>query len=454
VTGEERVLGDESQERPVLEEGQALEFRIDDVGSSGEGVGRADGKVCFVNRAVPGDLVRARVERDRGRYATAEMIELVEPSPDRVTPACAHQPECGGCPLMVLDARRSLELKVRHLEQVLRRIGRVDLRVERAIASPRQLQYRGRVRFAVGSLPGVARIGYRARRDPEALIAVSSCEIGPPGAADLARELLRALPGGSGTLWPREIEVRASRSSGERMLVVHGPAGAWPGLQRAAHDLVRARTELAGVFRTVHAGGKRQRPALLAGRENMAERVAGIEVGLGASGFVQTNPGAAELVYGVASEYLDAGTDDRLLDLYCGAGLLGLVASGRGASLVGIDADRENVTRARSAARRAGRRDARFICADAARAAEMPGRGERFSLVSANPPRAGLSRAVARAIGRLGADVVVLVSCDAATLARDLRRLEEGGLSAERVTAVDMFPHTAHLETVVRLERR
>jgi len=446
---------EEPRPRPVP--GAEVELAIDDLGGEGEGVGRAHGFVVFVPGGVPGDRVRARVERVHRRFARAELLRVLEASPDRRQPSCPHQPACGGCPLMVLPEEVALRRKIRHLEETLRRIGRLALSTREVVPSPRALRYRGRVRLAVGP-PGVPELGYRPPGDPRGLVPVTDCLVAPAGAVPLASRFLAELARGGGVGpndWPSELEVRASFAEDRFLLVVHGPRRPGRRLRGVAEGVLLDENRLAGVV--LVAGGRgRPEPAVLAGRGRLEEEIAGVRVPLGPTSFLQVNPAAAESLYRLARERLHLDGEPRapLLDLYCGAGLGGLLGTPPGTAVTGVERSAEAVAAARGLAARAGREGCRFLAAPVEEVVTgLAAEGTRFPRVLLNPPRAGAGRDVLEAMAALQPRRIVLVSCHPATLARDAAILAGLGYAPRDLAAVDMFPQTAHLEAVLRFDR-
>ncbi len=434
-----------------------VELSVEDLGGGGEGVARAGGFVVFVPGTVPGDRVLARVTRRRRRFARAEAVRLLVPSPLRRTPPCPHQPACGGCPLMVLPEGEALARKVRHLEETLRRIGGIEVRVETRVPSPRALRYRGRVRLAVAP-SGPPAVGYRPPGDPRRLVPVTDCLLAPEGAVPLARELVARLargggPGPGGR--PREVEVRASLARGRFLLVLHGPRRPGRRLREVARGMVRREERLAGVV-AVPGGRRPGRPEVLAGAGQLVESIGGLEVPVGPTSFLQVNPAAAAALYHLVAERLEMPGEPGapLLDLYCGAGLGGLLGTGPGVPLTGVERSGEAVSVARLLARGRGRENARFLAAPVERAlARLAAEGARFPRVLVNPPRAGAGPGVLGGVAALGPRRIVLVSCHPATLARDGAILAGLGFRARDPAAVDMFPQTSHLEAVLRFDR-
>ncbi|MCU0232225.1 MAG: 23S rRNA (uracil(1939)-C(5))-methyltransferase RlmD [Acidobacteria bacterium] len=440
--------------------GARLAVAIEDLTSDGAGVARHEGWVLFVPGAVPGDRAEVRAGRARRGVVESTLLGLEQRSPDRVAPPCSLQAACGGCPLMVLGPEAQLALKVRHLAETLRRIGGWGApRIAPVVAAPSELRYRGRVRFAVAPRDGGPAIGFHPRGVGGGIVTVEDCLLAPEPSSRWARLLVTRLDAlsPSGAWWPREIESRHSFAERRGMLVLFGPPGPAPAAARAARELVADEPAVAGVVRVEGAPGRGGRETLLAGAAELVERIGGVEFELGATTFLQVHPAAAEALYVEVRRLLErsGSAPRRLLDLFCGAGAIGLLAAGPECEVLGIESHPATVERARRSARRAGRSRAVFRAADARSAAEELARaGERFELVTANPPRAGLGPALPEAIAALAPRAVVLVSCHPATLARDLRAFAAQGFEPAEIAAVDLFPQTPHLEAVARLVPR
>ena len=451
-------MGIDPQSRTPPPPGTLLELEVTGLSASGEGVGRVGGWVIFVPRTVPGDIARVRVSHRGKRFGRAGLEEVIRASASRRDPPCPHQAACGGCPLMVLDPAEGLRLKLEQLQQVLTRVGGIDRPVDRAISSPLSLGYRGRVRFALDLRGRSPRLGFRPPGRGEGLVAVDRCLLAPPRASELAHMILeQSWESGSGNRArgaPTHLEIRYSHAEDRYLAVWHTPPGPAGGMAAAAGRTLTEAEDLAGICRLATGSGADPRLTVLAGKDRLRERIGGFEVDYRATGFLQVNPLCAARLYRRAGAGLapEGRAPRRLLDLYCGVGLIGLHAATPETECLGVEVDAGSLRAAARAARRAGLPSFRFLRSDVERAlAELTARGERYEAVALNPPRQGAGETVPEAIRRLGARRVVVVSCHPAALARDLRRLLSIGFELTDVTAVDMFPQTAHLEVVASL---
>lgn len=362
---------------------------------------------------------------------------------------------------MVLDPAEGLRLKLEHLRQVLTRVGGIDRAADRTIRSPLPLAYRGRVRFALDLRGRRPRLGYRPSGSRDEVVAVERCFLAPARATELAHMVLdrwwRLGSQGRAPSAPTHLEIRHSRAEDRYLAVWHTPPGPARGLLAAAERTLGRLEDLVGVCRVVTGKGGATGLTVLAGRDRLRERIGGFEVDYLATGFLQVNALCAAQLYRQAAVGLAIGgrAPRRLLDLYCGAGLIALHAGTEATECLGVEVDGTSIRGAENAARRAGRPRFRFLRSDVEPVLEqLIARGETYEAVALNPPRQGAAEPVPRAIRRLGARRVVVVSCHPAALARDLRRLSSEGFELTDLTAVDMFPQTAHLEVVASLKRK
>jgi len=335
--------------------------------------------------------------------------------------------------------------------------GLVDPPVEPIRAAPRPLGYRNRVELVLGAGPdGSSSLGLHARHPEDGLVDVERCLL-QDRAANAVLSTIRSVVLPGTTREDRQghrVLIRRSEATGEILVGLWECGSPFPDAIALTRRLMGAHPEVSGVVRIRAAAGGRAgaRTEALAGRDWIEERVAGLCFRLPATSFLQVSAEGAEALSALVEE-LVVPRGISLLDLYCGVGVhaLRLVARGLAGSATGVDSDRQAVACGRDVALREGLA-VDLVPADVARfLSEAPGKPD---LVVANPPRAGMGRAVALALGSLGARAIVIVSCEPTTLARDLRTvLGAGPYRLSRVVPVDLFPQTAHVETVALLER-
>jgi 23S rRNA (uracil1939-C5)-methyltransferase len=367
---------------------------------------------------------------------------------------------------MVLAESEQHEWKGRILGDTLERIGRIETPArQKIIPAPASLGYRNKVEFSLGrAASGQKVLGLHSATEPGTLIDVPACAVQHDQANAVlgtAREFLLGsaddpAPSGSGAAEPRLV-IRRSWATAELLLVLRTSGPPMPGARELADFVSRRHPETSGVVQVTAKPGRRggARSEALSGRTWIEERLAGHRFKLPASTFLQINTEAARNLVRLVTKLAGPITGCAVLDLYGGVGTytFSLVRSGAARAVV-CDADAEAIECGRSAAREAKLDCIEFRHADAGPfLAAQDARKGRFDVVIANPPRTGLGRGVAKGIVELRAERVILVSCDPATLARDLRALVHGGYTLSQVTPVDMFPQTAHIEAVALLTR-
>ena len=423
---------------------------IVDLGHDGRGVARLGGKAVFVAGALPGETVRIRRQRRGRRHDEAELLEVVTASPERVTAPCPAFGRCGGCALQHLAPAAQIAAKGRQLLAELARIGRVTPERTLAPLTGPTLGYRRRARIGAKYLTrkGRAIVGFREQDSPH----LADLEACPVLAAPLDGMLgaLAALIGSLSipALVP-QIEVAVADAATVLVLRVLAPLG--PG---DAERLVAFAARHGVEFWLQEAGPDSARPLTGAGTA-LSYRLAGFDLtlGFGPLDFVQVNAALNERMVELALELLEPGRDEAVLDLFCGLGNFTLPLARHCGSVLGIEGDAALVARARDNAARNGLGNVRFKVANlAADLRGEPWAGERFARVLLDPPRAGAVE-VLPLVARSRPRRVVYISCHPGTLARDAGLLvHEHGFRLLAAGVMDMFPHTAHVESVAVFE--
>ena len=438
--------------------GDELELTVDALAFGGDGIARADGYVVFVAGAIPGDRVRARVFKAKRAYGHARVVELLEPSPERIPPAADHP----GAPWQVLPYERQLAAKAEQVEDALRRIGRLDgFTLEPIVPAVQEWRYRNKLEYSFGTGPdGGLVCGFHAPGRWDEIVALDDCLLASER-GNAAREQVLAWAraeglrahdrrSGEGTL--RNLVVREGRRTGEvqvRLVVAPG-ALPTPSLTAAvaADSLLVTTTDALGETTAL---GETE---LLAGSDAIEEELADLRFRISPLAFFQTNTEMAERLYGVAAELADLRGPERLFDLYSGSGTIGLVLSARVAQVYGVELVEESVADAINNARLNGIDNARFYAGDVRLALrELVEQAGRPDVVVVDPPRAGLSKKAVRRVIEAAPRKIVYVSCNPTTLAPNAAQLAEAGYALRRVRPVDMFPQTPHIECVAVLER-
>jgi 23S rRNA (uracil1939-C5)-methyltransferase len=455
----EAVSGAGPQERPRPRRGDELELRIDTLAFGGAGVARAEGYVVFVRDAVPGDRVLARIGKSKRAYAEAQVVELLEPSPERIAPRAAHP----GAPWQVLPYERQLEIKQEQVQDALHRLGRLSgFTLEPIVAAEQPWRYRNKLEYSFGrGASGELVCGFHAPGGWEEIVAIEDCLLASEAGNRVReqvlawgrREGLEPYDRRSGRGLLRNLVVREGRRTGQlQARLVTSPGS----IDR--ESLTGAVEGLAGLLWTRTAsvaestrGGETE---LLAGVEMIEEELAGLRIAISPEAFFQTNTEMAERLYRLAAEYAGLSGFERLYDLYCGIGTIGLVLAPRAAEVWGLELVEPAIADAIANAKRNEIDNVRFFAGDVRLALrELVERAGRPDVLVVDPPRSGLSPRIVRRIIEASPKRIVYVSCNPTTLAPNAAQLGEAGYALRRVRPVDMFPQTPHIECVALLER-
>ncbi|MBQ5799882.1 MAG: 23S rRNA (uracil(1939)-C(5))-methyltransferase RlmD [Oscillospiraceae bacterium] len=444
-----------------LAKNQEYIVTIDGYSNEGAGVARIDGCVVFVQGALRGERCRILILKVRKNMAFAKIVEHIETSPHRLAPDCPHFPRCGGCTYRHMEYAEELVLKRERVENNLRRIGGSNVAVEEILGAADTERYRNKTQYPISA---DGKVGfYRARShdvvDAECCLLVKS-------EAEAAAEALRIymgryhVPGydettGRGAL--RHLYVR-SNTKGECLICLLVNGTKLPKEDKLV-DLLRTACPTA-VGIVLGENTRRDNVILgesyrvLWGEDRLEDTLCGLTFRLSVPSFYQINHDQAERLYAKAIEYAELTGEETVLDLYCGAGTITLALAGHAKRVIGAEIVPEAIADAKENAARNGVQNAEFFCGDAAEiATKLAFEQLRPDVITVDPPRKGLAAETIDAVVSMQPRRVVYVSCDSATLARDVARFAEQGYRAVRACAVDMFPRADHVEAVVALVR-
>lgn len=429
-----------------------VEAEIENLSHDGRGIVRPGGKTVFVDNALPGERVRFRYTRMRGKFDEGRAVEILDASPDRVEPACAHTDICGGCSLQHLHPQRQIERKQQVLAEQLDHFG--GLKPEHwlePVTGP-VTGYRGKARLGVKYVDGrgTALVGFREKRN--SLVAdILQCEVLIPELGHRLAELRELVNGLDCRRRLPQIEVAAGEDA--LALVFRHMDPLSEADQRAITAFCRERRWHCylqpGNETTVH----RVWPE--SGAERLWYQHPDFDLSLGfhPCDFTQVNAVINRRMVKLALDLLDIGERDRVLDLFSGLGNFSLPAARRAGHVTGVELGESMVERGFENARHNGLDNLSFHAADLSRAPEPAGWAAReYDRVLLDPPRSGAAE-LTEWLARCGASKVVYVSCNPATLARDAGELKKRGFALTRAGVMDMFPHTTHVESIALLER-
>lgn len=448
---------------------------IVDCGTNGEGIGKADGFTVFVKDAVIGDQVTAKIMKAKKNYGYGRLMEILKPSPDRVEPICPSARQCGGCQLQALSYEKQLAFKAEKVRGHLERIGGFsDLPMEPIIGMDDPFHYRNKAQFPVGkNKEGHIITGFYAGRT-HSIIENRDCALGVPENQEILNRVVSYMEKyhiepydettGKGLI--RHIFTRCGYYTGQLMVCMIINGTSIPHQQ----ELVDSLREIPGMTSiTLNVNKKRNnvilgdQMKLLWGQEYITDKIGEISYQISPLSFYQVNPQQTWKLYSKALEYADLHGEETVWDLYCGIGTISLFLAQKAKYVRGVEIVPAAIEDARCNARLNHIENAEFYVGKAEEilpdyyekyAQDHPGETARADVIVVDPPRKGCDETLLDTIVEMQPKKVVYVSCDSATLARDLKYLCERGYQVESVCPVDMFPMTVHVETVCQLVLR
>lgn len=440
---------------------QIVELTVEGYGSEGEGVAHLpDGRVCFVPGALRGERCAVHLLKVGKTAAWGRVDRVLTPSPARRPSDCPVFSKCGGCALRHMSYEEELAFKRQKVQDALKRIGGVDIPVSEIYGAEDTLRYRNKVQFPVGADGAIG--FYRARSHQ--VVEAEDCLLQPEAARPLRAAVkdwmerfhIPPYREGEHKGLVRHLYLRFSAEEALVCLVVNGSS--LPHADELVETLRRACPTLTGI--TVNFNQEKTNVILgpesrtLWGRPYLDDTLRGLTFRLSVPSFYQVNHAQTEVLYGLALDFAGLTGTETVLDLYCGIGTITLCLAQRAGKVYGAEVVSSAVEDARANAERNGIENVEFLRGDAADiAARFAADGIRPQVICVDPPRKGLAESVVDSIAGMGPERVVYVSCDPATLARDVKRFGERGYAPVRAVAVDLFPRTSHVETVVLLSR-
>ncbi len=456
-----------------MQKNDELILKIEDMGVDGAGIGKADGMTFFVKDAVIGDVVRAKIIKLKKTYGYARLMELLEASPDRVEPKCPYYRQCGGCQIQALSYEKQLEFKESKVRNNLERIGGfAEIPMEPIVGMENPYHYRNKAQFPVGTdKDGHIVTGFYAGRT-HTIIPNRDCALGLP----VNREILdividfmekyhvSAYDEKTGKGLVRHVLIRCGFSSQEKMvcLIINGKS------LPHSEKLVEALRKIDGMTSiSINCNTERtnvilgRKTIVLWGQEYITDQIGEISYEISPVSFYQVNPVQTEKLYGLALEYADLHGEETVWDLYCGIGTISLFLAQKAKQVYGVEIIPQAIENAKRNAVKNGIENAEFFVGKSEEVLPefyekeaAAGRKAHADVIVVDPPRKGCDEKLLETIVKMAPDRVVYVSCDSATLARDLKILCEQGYEVKRVRAVDQFCHTVHTETVVLLSHK
>ncbi len=448
-----------------LKKNDVIRLAVTGVTSEGSGVGHLDGLAVFVPGAAAGDVAECVIIKAKANYAVGKIQKLLTPSEDRTPSDCSVYPRCGGCVFRHISYDAELRYKEQRVKDAFERIGHLDVKVLPITGGERYNHYRNKAQYPVTTLNGRLVAGFYAPYSHR-VIGCRNCLLQPPEFEGILKVIARwaekyKIPTydeqtKKGLL--RHIYIRKGFSTGETMvcLVINGEK------LFKAKELTEALLKENKNIKTVLVNRNTEDTNVILGKESdvlygpgyIEDVLCGKRFRISPLSFYQVNHDQAERLYEKAAAYALENGAKTLVDLYCGAGTIGLTMADRVETLIGVEIVPEAVKDAETNAGLNGVTNAEFLCSDAAKAAEtLRQRGVTPDVVILDPPRKGCDGALLKTVAEMSPERIVYVSCDPATLARDCAVLTGLGYTVKEAAPYDLFPRTAHVETVVLMSR-
>ncbi|WP_298770100.1 23S rRNA (uracil(1939)-C(5))-methyltransferase RlmD [uncultured Fibrobacter sp.] len=449
----------------MLKKNEIYQAQITGMTAEGSGVCRIDGMAVFVPMTAVGDKLRVKIVKVLKSYAFGIIEELTEPAQERCEPDCPVFRQCGGCVFRHVTYEEELRYKAEQVRDAFTRIGRLSPEFEEIAGSEGRTAYRNKAQYPVAMQDGKLVCGFYARHSHR-VIPFTGCLLQPEIFTQILDYLLPALQNAGISAYDertntgllRHIYLRRGYHSGEIALCLVVRKSIRRKVQYLLADLQSRFPELVSITENINPEktnvilGKTLN--VLAGKPVISDRMCGNAIEISPQSFYQVNTAQAERLYGIAKEYAQLSGGELLLDLYCGAGTIGLSMADRAGELIGAEVIPEAVENARENALRNGIANAQFHCGDAGEIAQkLKGEGTAPDVVVLDPPRKGCDIPCIDAVAAMSPKRVVMISCNPSTAARDAALFAERGYAVEKVRAVDLFPGTGHVECVVLMSR-
>lgn len=451
----------------TVQKNDTVEIEITGITAEGSGVGRSEGMAVFVPGAAVGDKLLVKILKTAKTYAFGKIERILTPSPDRIPLGCPQYAQCGGCVFRHMSYEAELKAKEQRVRDAIQRIGGfVDVPVLPILGSQSPDRYRNKAQLPIGRGPdGKIRMGFFATHSHR-VVRCEECLLQPQDFTDAMNAFLEwAEQSGDepydetthkGRL--RHLYLRCAEATGEIMVcvVVNGNG------VHFENELIEILKKRVQGLKSVIINSNRDKTNVVLGRKNrtiwgtdfITDRLCGLNFKISPLSFYQVNRSQAERLYGIARSYAALKKEDTLLDLYCGTGTIGLTMAGDAKRVIGVEIVEQAVRDARENAELNGIENAEFLCGDASdAAARLKQSGEAPAVVVLDPPRKGCEPSLIETVCDMSPERVVYVSCDPATLSRDLKLFSARSYEPKEITPVDMFPRTTHVETCVLMSK-
>lgn len=450
-----------------VEKNKDYELDIDNLGMNGEGIGRIEGFTVFVEGAIPGERVLIKVVKVTKSYAYGKLLHIIQKSQDRTEPPCPYYKRCGGCQLQHISYSRQLQFKAEKVKDALERIGGLkDVVVRPTIGMEDPWRYRNKAQFPVGYVKGKLTIGFYRPRSHD-LIDIEKCAIQHPvndKVIALVRQFINTynIPvydekSHKGII--RHVVTKVGFTSGELMVIIVTNGSKLPRKDELINLLRDGLPNITSIVQNVQSNKTNvilgNKNITLWGQDYITDSIGDLKFKISPMSFFQVNPVQTEKLYTKALEYANLTGNEKVVDAYCGIGTISLFLAKKASKVYGVENVPQAIDDANENARINDIDNVEFILGEAENVIpRMASEGLKVDVVVVDPPRKGCDQKLLETIVEMNPERMVYVSCNPATMARDLKFMVEHGYKVEEVQPVDMFPQTGHVEIVCLMSRK
>ncbi len=446
-----------------MKKNEIITLEITDITSEGNGVGRYENIAVFVPETAVGDVIKAKIVKVLKSYCFGIVQEIITPSVDRITSDCPYFPKCGGCSFRHISYESEAKLKEKFVYDAFTRIGKIQTEYMPILACENLDRYRNKAQYPVGKDNEKNICGFYAKRSHR-IINGTDCKLLPESFSEIAEFIINFTNENNIPAYDeitrkgliRHIFIRQGYHSKEIMICFVVTRKSY--FNNICEELVKKFPNIKSIVMNINPDNTNvilgKKTVVLWGESNISDVMCGNIVDIASESFYQVNTQQAEKLYRQAKEFSELTGQETLIDLYCGAGTIGLSMADQVKKLIGAEIVPQAVENAKKNAERNGIENAEFICGDAGKTAtELLSRGVQPDIVVLDPPRKGCDSATLDAVTEMNPKKIVMISCNPSTAARDTKILVEKGYRVNKVRAVDLFPRTGHVECVVLMSR-
>lgn len=450
----------------AIKKNDEIKLKIDSLTSMGSGIGRYDNMAVFVDSTAPGDEIIAHIIKVKKNYAVGKIKKIIKPSKDRIASDCDVSSQCGGCSYRHIAYDVELNEKMQSVTDAMQRIGGINFPAKEILHIENPIHYRNKAQIPVSlSKDGKIEAGFYSKRTHR-VVDCDSCLLQMKEFSPIIKVVKRFVAEnpitiydestGKGTL--RHIYLRRGAKTGDIMVCLVINADDLSRKDKLITSLISTDKSIKSIVLNINKEDTNvvlgKKCITIYGSDYIEDELLGLRFRISPLSFYQVNPEGTEILYSKARDYAHLVPGETLLDLYCGAGTIGLTMARDAKQVIGVEVIPEAIENAKENAALNGINNARFICDDASGAAKtLFDEGVRPDVVILDPPRKGCSKDVLETVAGMAPERVVYVSCDCSSLARDCKIFSTLGYEVKEYTAVDMFPRTMHVETVCLLTK-